>query len=302
MTTPTKKKRIRGERYKGILLNYWAEKWFGAKNAQAKILGSISEEKKPKIPLVNFNNLKSEDVKNIKDLPLLNFEQEQHVFRKYNFLKYKLNEALKKKDIAEADKICENVVILREFILNCNFKLIYFFLKNKKHISRYQEEIYSDCCLVVLRAIDYFDYRLKNKFSTYVISSLHKVISSTVKNLIEEDGSCKLSMPEGFMESKEDFRVSLNDDTERDFRKTILSKAIDYLEKTDSRAYEIITASFGLKTGEKQTLEDIGVNIKSRDNRTGISKERVRQIRKSALKKLKKYLESQGLEKEALFD
>ncbi|TXI12117.1 MAG: RNA polymerase sigma factor RpoS, partial [Polynucleobacter sp.] len=57
----------------------------------------------------------------------------------------------------------------------------------------------------------------------------------------------------------------------------------------------VIVRRYGLDNQEPATLEDVAKEI-------GLSKERVRQIQQEALVKLKKYLHSHGLDKDALLD
>jgi RNA polymerase nonessential primary-like sigma factor len=63
--------------------------------------------------------------------------------------------------------------------------------------------------------------------------------------------------------------------------------------KDDQRV--VIVRRYGLDNQEPATLEDVAREI-------GLSKERVRQIQQEALVKLKKYLHSHGLDKDALLD
>ena len=63
--------------------------------------------------------------------------------------------------------------------------------------------------------------------------------------------------------------------------------------KDDQRV--VIVRRYGLDNQEPATLEDVAKEI-------GLSKERVRQIQQEALVKLKKYLHSHGLDKDALLD
>ena len=62
---------------------------------------------------------------------------------------------------------------------------------------------------------------------------------------------------------------------------TNIKKTIaDLVKNTSARNRDIISRRFGLKTGRKETLESIGASYE-------ITRERVRQIESSAIKKLK---------------
>ncbi len=291
--------RMKTERYKGVNLRVWEEDLFKEPNANEIIMQDMPD----KIVWESNKNEKKCVIKNsefvkIKNLPLLSLEQEKHVFRQYNYLKYLLNQELQnEKNEEKLNELVNNVINLRNFILDCNFKLVFSFVKNKSHNKRYTQDVYSDCCLVMLRSVDYFDYRLNNKFSTYVVNSFHKVISSTVKNLTEQDQDYKTGTPEGMLESKEDINSSFDEGNNTECIKSVAEKALNYLKESDPRAYEVIMGSFSLETGTKKTLEEIGRNLSTSDKKkNGVSKERVRQIRKSALLQMKNFLEESGIQ------
>jgi RNA polymerase nonessential primary-like sigma factor len=63
--------------------------------------------------------------------------------------------------------------------------------------------------------------------------------------------------------------------------------------KDDQRT--VITRRYGLDNQEPATLEELSKEV-------GLSKERIRQIQQEALVKLKKYLQSHGLDKDTVLD
>ena len=63
--------------------------------------------------------------------------------------------------------------------------------------------------------------------------------------------------------------------------------------KDDHR--KVITRRYGLDNQEPATLEELSKEV-------GLSKERIRQIQQEALVKLKKYLQSHGLDKDTVLD
>ena len=60
------------------------------------------------------------------------------------------------------------------------------------------------------------------------------------------------------------------------------------------REREILEGRFGLHDRDTQTLEVLSVRL-------GLTRERVRQIQNDALNKLKRYLDSHGIPRDALF-
>ena len=63
----------------------------------------------------------------------------------------------------------------------------------------------------------------------------------------------------------------------------------------DSLARRVIVRRYGLDNQEPATLEELSKEV-------GLSKERIRQIQQEALVKLKKYLQSHGLDKGTVLD
>ncbi len=69
-----------------------------------------------------------------------------------------------------------------------------------------------------------------------------------------------------------------------DFKKTIKNVVTQLLGVLNARNKDVIARRFGLKTGEKQTLESIGKVY-------GITRERVRQIEEASIKLIREHLE-----------
>lgn len=174
---------------------------------------------------------------------LLTREEEFHLFRKMNFLKYSGK-------TAEAIKI-------RNIIAQLNFKLA-------KQIKKYDEEILSDAYLDILNAVEYFDYRLGNKFSTYATWVLKKNYFRNLKNKRKSFTSL-VDDVECYSEEEFDPQPILN----------ILSELKNSNCRDSQRKYYIVSSYFGINC-EKKSLLDLSQTL-------GISKERVRQIKQKAL-------------------
>ena len=114
-------------------------------------------------------------VASLYEVPLLTHEQEVHLFRKLNYLKYKasglrgrLNPSRpQKKLMARIEKLCQETVATRNQILCANLRLVVSIAK--RHLGPAQNffELVSDGNVSLMRAIERFDYSLGNKFSTY---------------------------------------------------------------------------------------------------------------------------------------
>ncbi|ERS87691.1 RNA polymerase sigma factor RpoS [Halomonas sp. PBN3] len=69
----------------------------------------------------------------------------------------------------------------------------------------------------------------------------------------------------------------------------------EWLSELTEKQREVVVRRFGLRCHEAATLEQVGEEI-------GLTRERVRQIQVEALKKLRRVLEKQGLNLEAIFE
>jgi len=120
--------------------------------------------------------------------PLLNKDQEQHMFRKMNFLKHlvhKLKEGMdparaKVSELKEIDRLREESRRVRDLLINCNQRLVYS--NAKKHLASgdHIDDLVSDGNLSLMRAVEKFDYARGNKFSTYATWAIMKNFARSI--------------------------------------------------------------------------------------------------------------------------
>jgi RNA polymerase sigma factor (sigma-70 family) len=216
--------------------------------------------------------------------PLLTKDQEFHLFRKYNYLKYKLKklasvnlERLKEKSICEIESIIEKIIETRNLIMKSNMRLMV------RPVSRYypkdcydRDEFLSNGYMHMMRAIDFFDYNRGFKFSTYFTNVLKR-------NLRRDSGildkyTSKLNLIGEIVSKKEQDLVETN----HPYNKKFISEIFKLLkDRSDyKRDVEILKKYHGVDYPKEHTLAEIG-------NEFGISKERVRQIKESCLEYLR---------------
>ena len=122
------------------------------------------------------------------DTPLLTREQEQHLFRKYNYLKYlasQLREELDLENPAESkldeiDLLYQQVEETRNKIIQANLRLVVAVAKKRVNEPGELHDLVSDGNMSLLRAIEKFDYSLGFKFSTYGTWAIIKNFARTV--------------------------------------------------------------------------------------------------------------------------
>ena len=220
------------------------------------------------------------------DVPLLSREQEAHLFRKMNFLKYR---ALKLRDaldplkasgatLDEIDRLLEEALVVKNQIIRANLRLVVSIAK--KHVGRSDNffELVSDGNMSLIRAVEKFDYARGNKFSTYASWAIMKNFIRSIP--IENHRRDRfVTGHDDLFEAAADNRTDEHEyeSTQRRMRDAVKGM----LGRLDDRERRIIISRFGLDGVGEQTLEQLGREL-------GVTKERVRQLEARAQNKLRK--------------
>jgi RNA polymerase sigma factor (sigma-70 family) len=226
--------------------------------------------------------------------PLLNKEQEQHVFRKMNFLKHKLHKLqetldptkARVQDLLQIDSYKEGIKQCRDLLISCNQRLVYAQAKMKLASGETIDDLVSDGNLSLMRAVEKFDYGRGNKFSTYATWAIMKNFARSIPDSKTHKQRYMTGHDELF-EAKADVRT---DEQEvlatADAARSRVAKLLDHL---DARTREVIRMRTGLDGSEEMTLEQIGQHF-------GITKERVRQINVRGMKQLREWAAKENVE------
>ena len=226
---------------------------------------------------------------------MLDREQEAHLFRQMNFLKYQALK-LRQSDRSRpgprprtwigSSELQEEALAVKNQIIRANLRLVVSIAKRHVGPSNNFFELVSDGNMSLIRAVEKFDYSRGNKFSTYASWAIMKNFART----IPEENYRRDRFVTGHEEMFEAAADNRTDEHEYESTLKRMQETIKgMLDRLDDRERLIITSRFGLGGSAERTLEQLGREL-------GITKERVRQIESRGVDKLRKIAGDQKLE------
>jgi RNA polymerase primary sigma factor len=229
------------------------------------------------------------------EMPLLNREQEQHLFRKMNYLKHRASKLrarldpsrARTQDIKEIEDLQSQASAVKDQLISCNMRLVVAIAKRHAGQTDNFFELLSDGNMSLIRAVEKFDYSRGNKFSTYASWAIMKNFARS----IPEEKRRKERYVTGHEEMFDLAPDNRSDEQEVvstvEQKKHQVNRLLDYLEP---RERQIVQMRNGLENySENMTLEEIGQQL-------GITKERVRQLNVRIMAKLRSIAREQKIE------
>jgi RNA polymerase sigma factor (sigma-70 family) len=219
---------------------------------------------------------------------LLTPKQERDLFRRYNYLKFKAHRLRVKLDplhvteaqLREISGLIEAAEEIKNRVIRANLRLVVSIAR--RHVGRAPEflEIVSDGNMTLMRAVEKFDYARGYKFSTYASWAIMRSYARTIPETLYHAGRPVTSSDE-LLETVPDGREPEPDPVELEGVRQSLARGLSEL---DDRERAVVVQHFGLNSrGHAQTLDEIGRAF-------GVTKERIRQIERKAIKKLRAVL------------
>lgn len=218
-------------------------------------------------------------------LPLLTAEQEAFYFRRMNFLRWRAEQEFQKLNpdrpsLRILRKVLEDLQAAdadRNFLAEHNLRLVIPLAHRLYLKSESVWDYISEGNAALLRAIRGFDYSRGFRFSTYatwaIVNSLQRLASKQHREAVRFTPT-EFTVFDGVEGSHESVTAQV--------QRTSLAreKVAQLLDLLDERSQKVIAMRFGIEPHEDPyTLKQVGEHF-------GISKERIRQIEKSALSKM----------------
>jgi RNA polymerase sigma factor (sigma-70 family) len=242
------------------------------------------------------------------EVPLLNKDQEQHLFRKMNYLKHKaarLRNALRKdgdpeqgvdpsrvriQTLEQIENLQAEANKVKDQLINANMRLVVNIAKRHSGQTDNFFELLSDGNMSLIRAVEKFDFGRGFKFSTYASWAIMKNFARSIPDEKHRRERFVTGHEEVF-EVAPDNRTDEHEIVATQERAThSVNRLLEYLEP---REREIIRMRAGLDDHHRSmTLEEIGKEF-------GITKERVRQLHARSMKKLRTLAEKQDFDQMA---
>lgn len=275
-------------------LDYIPNPYFGRSGAEGTIMaptpGAETPVKKARVPSGLPPYLAS-----LYETPLLTREQEAHLFRKMNYLKFRASKLratiepahAKASVMDEIERLYDQAVAVKNDIVRANLRLVVSIAK--RHVGQGENffELVSDGNMSLIRAAEKFDFARGNKFSTYATWAIMKNFARTIPDELKHRDRYRTSHDEMFYATPE----ARSDQYEQESAQALRERQIGkILESLDEREQKIIISRFGLDHDhEPLTLKEVGAEL-------GVTKERIRQIEARALDKLRQAAREEKIE------
>ncbi|MEM9186213.1 MAG: sigma-70 family RNA polymerase sigma factor, partial [Planctomycetota bacterium] len=233
---------VRAQRIAELPLDYIDNPRFKRKGADNACLGPMPESDTPAKKTRRPSDLPPY-LASLYEMPLLTREQEAHLFRKYNYLKYKASKLRSQLDPArpksplmdEIEQLAEQAGEVKNQLARCNLRLVVSIAK--RHVTPDQNffELVSDGNVSLLRAIEKFDFGRGFKFSTYASWAIMKNFARTIPGEFKHRDRFRTSHDELFAATEEQRdNPTLHEAAQRE-RETKISRMLRNLDEREQQ-------------------------------------------------------------------
>jgi RNA polymerase primary sigma factor/RNA polymerase sigma factor len=230
------------------------------------------------------------------EVPLLTAEQESHLFRKYNFLKFRAARMRKRlapqkprsRLMDQIERLYDEAVTTKNQIIRANLRLVVSVAKRLVKNTDEFFDLVSDGNTSLMRAVEKFDYTRGFKFSTYATWAIKRNLASAFVREMKHRDRFR-TRPDELMMDEPEYRADPHEQLRaQQLREAQVNKMLDRLS---DRERHIIELRFGLASSEHPMM------LREVADEFGISKERIRQLERRALKKLRQAAVEQNVDR-----
>lgn len=209
--------------------------------------------------------------------PLLTPARERALFLKFNFHKFQFAQARRRvdpscvraKQLDELERIYRSATDTKNDIVRANLRLVVSVARKHQRPGASLMELVSEGNLTLMRAVESFDVHKGNKFSTYATLALMKGYARSVPQILAARKGAGAAPIAG--EIADRIATPIDHLATRDEVRALLSQL-------DDREQQVIRAQFG--------MDDVA-EVEALATRLGVSRQRLRQIERAALTKLR---------------
>jgi len=222
--------------------------------------------------------------------PALNGEEERSLFLRYNYAKYRLSKVLENTALRRSPEGRRQVQLwrgraqeVRSQIVSANLPLVPSMAKRVKNFGVEFSEMISEGYMALLRSVEKFDVSRGFKFSTYAC----RAILACFHRMATKSRTLRKYFPAQFDPELErsDYSDRRHEQQRRDAIHSVREVFRHNQADLSDLELDILHRRFPVFSSERrQTLSQVGQTV-------GLSNERVRQIEKTALLKLRIALE-----------
>ncbi len=217
--------------------------------------------------------------------PVLDAEQESHLFRRMNYLKYRAGMLIESLDPAHAlepeldeiERLQEEALAVKNQIIRANLRLVVSIAKKRSGPNRNFFELVSDGNLGLIRAVEKFDFARGFRFSTYASKAITRRFARSIPQELRRHQRFITGF-ETMLSAAADHRAE-EPVFESDPR--LNWKSVEgMLGRLNDRERQILVSRYGLEGANVLTLAELGTEL-------GVTRQRVRQIESKAREKLR---------------
>lgn len=289
--------RERVRRLLDLVIEYMPSQEFEQPDCEPQLLASVDHASRllaQQVPLRKLKVRTDSFLQPVDEIPLLTSDDEFHLFRAMNFLRFRARQAREELNcewpqvelLDEIEAMLGAADRIRNYIIRANFRLVVAIAKNYVDAFDSLAEMVSDGNVSMIRAVEKFDYSRGFRFSTYATWALRR-------NFNRFKGKQRLDRGR-FVSGEEMISQATASQRSEQTTQLVLGRlraTLDHiLSRLNDRERLIITARFGLDAaGHPHTLQEIADDM-------GICKERVRQLEARAMLKLQSFADDANVE------